>query len=444
MQFKDIPLHTARLVFFTALLGSAALQAAPLDSRSRPMATPDAPAPAGRADTAQAAKFRAGVQAQLKGDQAQARLHFEAALKIDAQYAPALLGLASVAQAQGQTAQVEPYLQQALAAAPKAPEVHLAWGRYFRGSRQLDRAEKSLVTANELAPKALAPLIELGDLYLVLPGRAPDAVGSYRRAAAIDAKSAVVQYGLGAALAVTGQRDEALRAFERTAELAPNDPTPLRSIGRLHLEAGAAAKALAALDRGLARQPKAVAIMLDRSDALAQLARWPDALNQLAAVDKLAPGQPDVQLKLGDVLQGAGRWADAERSYLKTIELAPRNPMAYNNLAWMTVARQGDAKKAVEWARRAVELSPGSSPFHDTLGWAERAAGNLAGAQVSLGKAIELEPRVAAYHLHLGTVQAELKQTAAARASLQRSIELNPGAAEATQAKTLLKSLQGP
>jgi len=444
MQINDTALRAAQLVCFTTLLGSAALQAAPLDSRSRPMAAPAASGPAGKANSPQAAEFRAGVQAQLKGDQAQARLHFEAALKMDAQYAPALVGLAAVAQAQGQTAQVEPYLQQALAAAPKAPEVHLAWGRYLRGSRQLDRAEKSFITANELAPKALAPLIELGDLHLALPGRAPDAVRSYRKAAAIDAKNAVVQYGLGAALAVTGQRDEALRAFERTADLAPNDPTPLRSMGRLHLEAGAATKALAAFDRGLARQPKSVAIMLDRSDALAQLARWPDALKQLEAVDKLTPGQADVQLKLGDVLQGAGRWADAERSYLKAIGLAPRHPMPYNNLAWMTVARKGDAKKAVEWARKAVELSPGSSPFHDTLGWAERAAGNLTGAQGSLGKAIELEPRVAAYHLHLGTVQAELKQTAAARASLQRSVELSPNGAEAAQAKTLLKSLQGP
>ena len=123
------------------------------------------------------------------------------------------------------------------------------------------------------------------------------------------------------------------------------------------------------------------------------------------------------------------------------VELDARYPLAYNNLAWMTVARNGDTKKAVAWASKAVELSPKSSPLHDTLGWAQRANGDLAGAQKSLQRAIDLEPKVAAYHFHLGLVQRDLKQTAAARSSLQRALELDSKLPQADEARRAIKEL---
>ena len=150
-----------------------------------------------------------------------------------------------------------------------------------------------------------------------------------------------------------------------------------------------------------------------------------------------------MQLKLADIYQAFGRWSDAESRYLKAINLAPDNPIAYNNLAWMTVERKGDAAKAVVWAKKAVELSPGSSPFHDTLGWAERAEGNRQAALASLTKAIQLESNVAGYYFHLGVVQSELKQTTQARASLERALELDARLPQADEAGRLLKALKG-
>ena len=129
------------------------------------------------------------------------------------------------------------------------------------------------------------------------------------------------------------------------------------------------------------------------------------------------------------------------QAYLKAIALAPKNPLAYNNLAWMTVERGGDAKLAVEMASKAVKLSPNSSPLYDTLGWAQRAAGNLADAQSSLRRAIELEPRVAAYHYHLGVVQRDLKDNAAARASLMRALQLDSSLEQADEVRKLLKEM---
>ena len=172
-------------------------------------------------DTAQAREFGAGIQALIQGNPSAAKAHYEAALTAEPNYAPAMIGLADIAQQQGNSQQVEQYLQRAERAAPQSPAVHLAWGRYLVRGGQFKRAENSFLKAHELAPKAIPPLLELGDLYLRL-GRAGDGLKVYREAVAQDAGNKFVQYGLGAAAAASGQRDEALRAFAAAATLAPN------------------------------------------------------------------------------------------------------------------------------------------------------------------------------------------------------------------------------
>jgi superkiller protein 3 len=351
-----------------------------------------------------------------------------------------LIGLASVAQSEHKPAEAELYLQRAERAAPQSAAVHLAWGRYFIANKQLDRAEHSLLQASEVDPQAMAPLLELGDLYLH-GNRAADALKVFRNAVALDAKNKFSQFGLGTAAAAAGRREEALHAFEVAAKLVPRDPAPLRAAGLIYMEMGALDKAMSAFNAGLARQPKFLPLMLDRADALARQKHFSDALNQAEQAEKLAPKSAEVQLKIADLYQGTERWSEAETHYLKAIELEPRYASAYNNLAWMTIARAVEPKKAVEWARKAMELSPGSSPFHDTLGWALRAAGDLQGALASLQQAIKLEPKVAGYHYHLGVVQNELKQTVEARESLKLSLGLDPKMPQAEEARRLLKSL---
>jgi len=385
-------------------------------------------APASEANEAPAAQaFREGLQALINNKPDEARKAFDSSLKLDPKHVPALLGMATLDLSGRRNKEARSWLARAEAAAPQSAEVHLAWGRFHLAEKRPTDAEQSLQKAIALNPQAVPARLELGDLYLAQPGRAADALKAFQATAALAPDNRFALYGLGASAALNGKVEEALLAFQRCTELTPKDPAPWRAIGRLHLERGAVDKALAAFDSGLQRLPDFLPLMLDRVDALGGLRRWDDALKQLQAAAKADPKSADVLLKRADVLQGMQRWSDAERAYLDTIERAPAQPLAYNNLAWMTLVRGGgDAKKAVDWARKAVSLSPRSSPFHDTLGWAERAAGRLDAAAASLQKAIALEGNVAGYHLHLGIVRAEQNQKAAARSSLERAIALDP------------------
>ena len=159
-------------------------------------------------------EFRKGIEAQLKGKNDLAQSHYLAALKRDAKFAPALIGLADIALRQGNRSQAETYLKQADAAAPKAAEVHLAWGRFYLGTKQFEQAEASFKLARDLNPKAVPPLLELGDLYLRDTSRRSDAADSFAAAVALEPGNKFAVYSYGVASAMLGRRDDALKAFE--------------------------------------------------------------------------------------------------------------------------------------------------------------------------------------------------------------------------------------
>lgn len=429
---------TARAALACAILIAAPLQASTVDSVGRPVLVTRSK---GATDPPKVEAWRSGLKALDAGNVVAAKAGFDAALEIDPKFVPALLGLAAIAQAQRRVDDVDSLLRRADLADPKSSEVQLAWGRHHLVNRRPMQAEKSFIAARNLAPKAAEPLIDLGNLYLTMPGRQADALTAYRSAVALQDNSAPAQFGLGTAAALAGRTDEALRALGRAADLRPKDADALRSIALLHLDLGAHDRALAALDRGLARKPDDVPMMLDRAEVLMRMNRLDDALEQLKRARTLAPALPQLLVKVGDVHQAARRWNDAEQSYLEAIRLAPKTATAFNNLAWMAVTRGGDTARALDWARQAVALSDRSSPFHDTLGWVQRAAGKLDAAAASLARAIELEPNVSTYHFHLGIVEQERRRFTAARASFRRAQQLEPDGPQAAEVRSRLAAL---
>ncbi|HPB90578.1 MAG TPA: tetratricopeptide repeat protein [Rugosibacter sp.] len=427
---------------FLAILAASAnyAQALPTDSRTGGIVMPATPSAMVTDEKPANAEFRKGIAAQLKGEMAAAKKHFLTAVKLDEKFTPPLIGLADITLKEGNRIQAENYLRQAERTAPQAAEVHLGWGRFHLGASQFSQAETSFKKARDINPASITPLLELGDLYLKNTSRLDDAVQAFTTAVALAPDNKFAVYSLGVASAMAGRRDDALKAFDRAAALAPQDPAPLRAAGRLHLEAGKADKALAAFNQGLQRQPGFIPLMLDRSDALAMKGQWPETIRQLETAARAAPKSADVQIKLGDAHQGARHWKDAQSAYAKAISLDSKNPLAYNNLAWMLVTQGGSPKKAVESAKKAVSLSPDSAPFYDTLGWAQRAAGDLNAASESLKRATMIEPKSAEFQFHYGTVLAELKQNRAARSALKRAL-LDPDFSQIEEARKLLNSL---
>jgi eukaryotic-like serine/threonine-protein kinase len=153
--------------------------------------------------------------------------HFEAALKLDPNYAPALAGLA---EAEGiyhrdydtspvRLQRAEQCAKQALAIDSELPEAHVALGRVLAESYQYDSAahEYRLVTQAE-PDNALA----WGELSWVLgyqtPPQATEAEKAAREAIRLNPSRSAAHYHLGRALYLQNRFPEAMAAFDSSEE----------------------------------------------------------------------------------------------------------------------------------------------------------------------------------------------------------------------------------
>lgn len=79
-----------------------------------------------------------------------------------------------------------------------------------------------------------------------------------------------------------------------------------------------------------------------------------------------ASKMPLAYLYLGNVYFRQERFEDAKSAYKKAIGKTD-SPEACNNLAWLYYTTGGDLEEAERLARKALDLSPGSETFKDTL-----------------------------------------------------------------------------
>ena len=147
----------------------------------------------------------------------------------------------------------------------------------------------------------------------------------------------------GYALESEGNREGALEAFERAAELAPERPGPRTAIARLKLKEGNLAGAAQAIEREL----------------------------------KLEPSSADANLYAGLLAVADGRALEAVPRLRTASTWMPENEEPLLALAQVHLSL-GQAAEAASAARRAVELDSNSTAAHELLLAALTAAGDTA------------------------------------------------------------------
>ena len=86
----------------------------------------------------------------------------------------------------------------------------------------------------------------------------------------------------------------------------------------------------------------------------------------LAQYEAASKKLPIAYLYIGNIYFQEKESDNAERAYKRAIEKA-NDARAYNNLAWLYYTRDEHLDEAERLARKAVEMSPESSDFKDTL-----------------------------------------------------------------------------
>jgi Flp pilus assembly protein TadD len=90
------------------------------------------------------------------------------------------------------------------------------------------------------------------------------------------------------------------------------------------------------------------------------------ALREYRRAAELDDGWARPLINGGNTLAAMEQWSQAAELYRSALQRQPAQAEAMNNLAWVLL-QQGDLMEARQWAESAVESSPHSTAFLDTL-----------------------------------------------------------------------------
>ena len=261
--------------------------------------------------------FRQALEAEQDGRQDEAMAGYRRVLEIQPSHALALVKLASILLDRG-----------------------------FADEADLDAGIEVCRAAIALLPDP-APAHALLGRTLLAAGRAAEAVGAYRTAAALAPLNLQVFAGLALALVSTGDLEAGLEVAETVTAIGPNLADGWYAQGRALLLLHRPLPAAEAFARGLALTPDDARLHLGLGDAYAEVYRERDAIAHLARAAALDPASKWAHANLGSVLYRNGELDSAEHHCRQALALDPGLASAHRNLAGIL----GDRGHAAE-ARR--------------------------------------------------------------------------------------------
>lgn len=333
-------------------------------------------------------------------------------------------------------------------------------------------AEANKVLDTLVAAKPDGSAANAAGLLLAQNGHTAEAQARFRQATSQAASNAIYWYNLGNAELALENRDAALAAYQRSAELQP---------ALLPAAAGAARLSLAKKDNAGANRIAAAATQADPRSVGAWLLRGhvalaagdnPAAAEAYARASALRPNaasavgefrarqqgrlpRPDAPVLawlarepgdsmsrrlLGEHYLAEGN-ASAARQQLETVlKTAPNDVVSLNNLAWLL--RTSDATQAEAYARQAYAIAPGNGAIADTLGSILSLRGKHEEALPLLESASNAQPDNRTIQYHYAQALHSAGRDAPAREALQRALDGGAQFPERAEAQRLKEELK--
>ena len=163
--------------------------------------------------------------------------HYQRAIALQPDYAPAYNNLGVARRAAGDLDQAIAAYERAVAMKPDYPDAHYNLANALLDKNKPQEAEEHFRIALQSIPDSAGVRNNLG-IALAAAGKGDDAVAAFRAAVAAEPGSAKAHRNLADALSAAGHMAEAFTEFQRAAELDPNDATTHYNFGSTLLDAG--------------------------------------------------------------------------------------------------------------------------------------------------------------------------------------------------------------
>lgn len=209
---------------------------------------------------------------------------------------------------------------------------------------------------------------------------------------------AFVQAQRGTALFHLGRYAEAERAYSRSIELDPDQPSAWSNRGSARIMMGRVSEALADVNEALRRDPDFALAYYMRAKAKADLGKLEEAILDCDRAIKLDSTDADFHLRRSHLFGAMGRWEESIAACTRAIQLAPDNATGYANrgVAHMEIKRYD---RAVADLTRSIDLIPDKVPVYRSRASAYIFSDLFEEAVTDLTKAMTLQPGFAKdYH----------------------------------------------
>jgi putative PEP-CTERM system TPR-repeat lipoprotein len=212
----------------------------------------------------------------------------------------------------------------------------------------------------------------------------------------------------------------------------PDDVAPIALEAEILARQGDLSRAAALYDSviSIENAPRFVA----RAYQLRDAAGLPDKRDPLTKYLEQNPLNTSVRIAVAQSYQLDGENDAAVSEYEKVLESSPEQPIALNNLAWLSM-ESGDAR-AESYARKAYAVAPDNANVIDTLGWILVQKGDVEDGLNLLKPLAEQHPGQPVYQYHLAAALAKMGDSDRARGILEAVLRDNgafPGREEAEE-----------
>ena len=292
---------------------------------------------------------------------------FEEALTLDSTSAATQAALGELHEAQGRHDEAIRLLEMALETVPEATRLYYPLALAYRGRGDLETAKELIARRGPVGIKPADPLIEglallkTGERAYLLEGqtafragRYEEAVTAFRKAVEAAPESVAARIDLGSALGQLGEVDAALAEYDKALELAPANPTALFNAGRLRTLRGDIEPALGHLRLAAQLEPEDVDIRLQLADALRIGGDLGNALLHYRAAIDLDPADEGARLGEAQTLASLGRFAEARDALEQGLVQVPTSGLLAHALSRLLATAPDPSIRDGE---RALELA---------------------------------------------------------------------------------------
>lgn len=294
-------------------------------------------------------------------------------------------------------------MERAVAADPDSPLTYAGlaeaqWFKYGTTKDRLwrDRAEESVRQA-ELRNLDLAEVHLIAGLLKANAGFYEQAVRDYERTIELRPNNGDAYRRLGKVYEFNNQLDEALAAFQKAVEVQPEYYKPYQDLGAFHFQRGRYSEAAKQFSKAVALDPGEPGVHFALASAYTNLGRYGDAERELRLTTGMKETATAVHA-LGMVLMYQSRDQDAIPYFLRATQLSPDRYLSWMDLG-MCYRRTNRPAEAARANQRGLELAevemaknPRDGYVRSFLAYLCARTGDRRRAESEIAQALQLSP----------------------------------------------------